>query len=149
MYDIDGRIADLREQLRTLERSREILHRLDHDLPRARPPSVSAAEIRDYVWREIIRPAKKRGQTKVSIRCGDVHRDMRLRDRLPSVVSALETRRFAEQHALRLVEASGPKAGSNRVLTFEISPATGLLAARDGEQRPQPEAKEVGLATVS
>ena len=141
MYDIDGRIADLREQLRTLERSREILQRLDQDSPREpRPPSITASAIRDFVWQQIIRPARARGTTKLSVRCGDVHRQMGLRDRLPSVVSALEARRFAAHYGLTLLSAEGPKAGSNRILTFEIP----SVPAPDAQSEPDSTPVEEG-----
>ena len=148
MYDIDGRIADLREQLRTLERSREILQRLDHhNSPRTRPPSITASEIRDFVWQKLIRPAKANGETRVAVRCGDVHRDMGLRDRLPSVVSALEAHRFEAQYGLRLAASSGPKAGSNRVLEFDVSPGRDQSLAQTNDER-ESEARPADLVTA-
>lgn len=79
-----------------------------------------ADEIREYVLNEYIIPARSRCDSMVTVRAGDVHREMGLRDRMPSVASALGATKFEQYARVRLVRRDGPHQGANLLLTFEV-----------------------------
>ena len=72
----------------------------------------SAAEaIRIFAEREYVEPARKRGARRLQITAGDVHRGMRLKNRVPNVCSVLASRLFLERNGLAIEEVSGPPSG--------------------------------------
>ena len=84
-------------------------------------------QVIQYVQRLYIEPAKKRGDSAVSIKAGDVHKALRWSNRVPSVCQALSSKRFLEQNHLTLIEKQGPPSGlsTTTVFTYRLStPAT-------------------------
>lgn len=79
-------------------------------------------EICEYAKAHYVRPARQHGKHELTIRAGDVHRDMKFTNRLPLVCSALQAKAFETLSRVRLLEQLGPHAGSNRTLKFEILP---------------------------
>ncbi|PYX99839.1 MAG: hypothetical protein DMG62_05265 [Acidobacteria bacterium] len=53
---------------------------------------------------------------------GDVHRALRLNNRVPLVCNALASRKFLEENSLRLLGRTGPPSGQSTTveLTFEL-----------------------------
>lgn len=72
---------------------------------------TSAEAIRMYARREYIEPARRKGARRVQIIAGDVHRGMRLKNRVPNVCSVLGSRTFLEKNGLVIEEVSGPPSG--------------------------------------
>tara|TARA_R110002110_G_scaffold85816_4_gene223683 strand:- start:8266 stop:8991 length:726 start_codon:yes stop_codon:yes gene_type:complete len=64
-------------------------------------------------------PAFDRGEMKVVVRSGDVHRDMELSQRMPSVCTALDSQKFESEFGVRLIERTGPEQGANAMYLFE------------------------------
>lgn len=56
--------------------------------------------------------------SEISIRAGDVHAAMHLRDRMPAVCSALESSKFAALCDIELLSRKGPIQGANVVFIF-------------------------------
>ena len=56
----------------------------------------------------------------MSLRAGDVARDMGLSNRVPAVCSALGSRQFLREAGLRLVERVGPRQSTTTVFRYEI-----------------------------
>ena len=81
-----------------------------------------ADAIRAFTCRRYIEPARRRGDTRVDIRMGDVHRDMGLKNRLPAVCSAIQAEKFRTDCRVSLIGQQGPLQGSNRILTFDVLP---------------------------
>jgi hypothetical protein len=79
---------------------------------------IGADEIRDYTTKAFVIPARQRGQTRFSIRVGDVVRELRLYRSVPAVCSALKTQAFCRANHLKLVDASGPKSGLSTTVVF-------------------------------
>ncbi|HKW17266.1 MAG TPA: hypothetical protein VJO35_07155 [Terriglobales bacterium] len=78
-----------------------------------------ADEIRSYARERYVAPARAQREKQFSIKTGDVVRDMKLvAGRTPAVCSALKTREFLEQNALRLVSRSGPDSGQSTTVTY-------------------------------
>jgi hypothetical protein len=73
--------------------------------------SKSAQEIRSFVAKEYIEPARRKGESKVKVIAGDVHRALRLRNRVPNVCQVLDSKKFREENAVELEEKSGPPSG--------------------------------------
>jgi hypothetical protein len=79
-----------------------------------------ASQIRTFVTTEYVRPAREKKEKRVTVRVREIHRRLGLTQRYPAVISALQTRAFLEDNRIRLVESSGAKQGSTRVLIFEL-----------------------------
>ena len=71
-----------------------------------------ADSIREHVAVRILELARRRGEARISVRAGDVHAAMGLRNRMPAVYSALDAQKFLVEQRLRLVDRSGPKHGA-------------------------------------
>ena len=68
-----------------------------------------ADRIRRHVRGRYIDPARRDGRNIVTIRAGDVARELHLGNRVPAVCSALGSELLLEQAGLRLVERRGPR----------------------------------------
>jgi len=79
---------------------------------------IGADEIRSYSTKTFVEPARQRGQKRLSIRVGDVVRELRLYRSVAAVCSALKTREFQSANRLRLVDATGPKSGLSTTVVF-------------------------------
>lgn len=79
-----------------------------------------ADQIRRYVLTHYIEPARRRGEKRITIRSGDVHKAMNLKNSLPAVASALGAKMFETYARVRLVQREGPHMGANLFLTFDI-----------------------------
>jgi hypothetical protein len=92
-----------------------------------------ADRVRQYVFDRHIFPARGAGQGEITVRAGDVHREMGLVGAMPTVCSALGGKKFTELSGTSLIERSGPPAGSNVYFRF------GLEARPDStKDRPKP-----------
>lgn len=79
-----------------------------------------ADDIRNFAFKNFIEPARKQGIRTVTIRAGDVHKDMGLYDRMPAVCSALGSMKFENQFDVKRLKMEGPLHGANALFTFEI-----------------------------
>ncbi len=68
-----------------------------------------ADRIRRHVRARYIDAARREGGNTVTIRAGDVARELRLGNRVPAVCSALASKLLLDQAGLRLVERRGPR----------------------------------------
>jgi len=94
-----------------------------------------ADAIRSFAAREYLQAARHQGANRVQIRVGDVHRALKLNNRVPNVSSALRSRIFLEKNHLEIEEVSGPPSGMGTRTTFTYR----LL----DEKEPHSEAREV------
>jgi hypothetical protein len=79
---------------------------------------TKADVIRLHGKEKYVAPARQRQQKRFSIRTGDVLRDLKLNGRVPAICSALKTREFLEENALRLVSKTGPPSGQSTTVTY-------------------------------
>jgi len=88
--------------------------------------TATADEIRAYVNRVFIEPARKSGKTSVQVVSGDVHKDMRkdmgLENRMPAVCSALDARKFEDEYRVITSSRVGPRRSSTVCWLFAIKP---------------------------
>ena len=74
--------------------------------------------IRLHGKEKYVEPARHRREKRFSIRTGDVLRDLKLNGRAPAICSALKTRVFLDENALRLVSRTGPPSGQSTTVTY-------------------------------
>src|ERR1700688_391363 len=87
-----------------------------------RHPMKQADRIRTYAEEKYVSPARGLRESRFSIRAGDVVREMKLGwGRTPAVCSALKTRQFLEENALRLISSTGPASGQTTTVTYTTS----------------------------
>jgi hypothetical protein len=80
-----------------------------------------ADEIRAYVYEQIILPAKKNGIGTIRIKAGEIHKSMRLTDRMPNICSALDSEKFSKFAHVTLISRLGPPMGSSVEWVFGIT----------------------------
>lgn len=85
-----------------------------------------ADRIRGFVIRDYIEPYRQTGQAEITVRAGDVHKAMGLRDALPAVCSAIGTTIFQEMAEVRLARRTGPEASTTTEFTFELANNTSM-----------------------
>jgi hypothetical protein len=78
----------------------------------------TADAIRLYSQQKYVAPARHRNEKRFSIRAGDVLRDLKLSGRAPAICSALKTKEFLEQNALRLISRTGPQSGQSTTVIY-------------------------------
>ena len=81
--------------------------------------TTQADRIRSFVNKEYVEPARRRGESSVTVRAGDVHRALGLKNRVPLVCSALRGKKFLDAHGLRIAGVEGPP--SEQSTTVEIT----------------------------
>lgn len=109
-----------------------------------------ADHIREFVLDHVIKPARSHGRSLVSVRAGDVHRDMGLRNAMPAVCSALGSDKFLGMAAVETIARSGPPNGSNALFTFKLldkHPVTTLTQSTSPD-KPVARSKNSGAATL-
>jgi hypothetical protein len=77
-----------------------------------------AAKIREFVRREYIEPAIRRGEATIEILVGDIHRRMHLQNLAPNVCQALSGRKFLQENHLILEKRDGPPSGLGTTVKF-------------------------------
>jgi hypothetical protein len=83
---------------------------------------VTADEVREFANQRYVAAARKGGQTRITIRAGDVPSAMQLSNRMPLVCSALRAKAFEVACRVNFVSEAGPHQGANKTMTFEVLP---------------------------
>ena len=106
-----------------------------------------ADQVRAFVQRAYIAPARARGESQVTVIAGDVHREMRLVNRIPAVCSALRSSAMLERNNLRIIRDVAPPSGlsSTVAVTYELRDGQGERHAIDATQ-PDPLLELRGVA---
>ena len=81
---------------------------------------ATANEVREYVLKEFIEPARKQGKNTVSFTSSDVHKGMNLVQRYPLVCSAIDADKFLDYAKVNLVKREGPKQSSTAKWMFGL-----------------------------
>jgi len=80
--------------------------------------SSSALDIRSFVSKEYVEPARRKGERRIKVVAGDVHRALNLKNRVPSVCQVLDSRKFCEENRLEIEERSGPPSGMGTRMVY-------------------------------
>ena len=84
------------------------------------PEASYADQVRAFCRDRYVEPARRRADYSVSIRAGDVHKELKLKNRLPLVCAALGATTFEQSLNLTRVSIYGPLNGSSTLFTFLI-----------------------------
>jgi hypothetical protein len=76
--------------------------------------------VRDYVKRNYIDPAQKKGEETLSIRAGDIHKELGFSRRIPVVCSALRSRKFLKKCGIELTYVGGPNNSTTTSFTYRL-----------------------------
>jgi hypothetical protein len=76
--------------------------------------------VRDHVKRKYIDPAQKDGKKSLSIRAGDVHRELGFTRRIPVVCSALRSRKLQKKCDIELTYVGGPNNSTTTTFTYRL-----------------------------
>ena len=77
-----------------------------------------SAAVRRHAYEKYVLDARRRREKLISINVGDVHREMGLSNRVPLVCAALGSKKFLNEHGLRIVSKTGPPSGQSTTVTF-------------------------------
>ncbi len=77
--------------------------------------------VRDHVKRKYIDPAKKEGQKTLSIRAGDIHKELGFSRRIPAVCSALRSRKLSKNCDIELTYIGGPNNSTTTTYTYRLN----------------------------
>lgn len=83
-----------------------------------------ADRIRQHALETYILPARQRGDTTVTIRCGDVHNALGMSNAHANVCQALRGRKFQEMAGVDVPSSTGPDNSSTTTFTYALSPST-------------------------
>lgn len=87
---------------------------------RSETKTATADEIRAFVNKAFVAPARANKKTSITIFAGDVHKDMGLKSRMPAVCSALDAKKFQDQYSISISRREGPLQGSTASWLFSI-----------------------------
>jgi hypothetical protein len=84
-----------------------------------------SADVRLFVKRRYLDPARQRGDMVVRIVAGEVHKALNLKNRVPLVCNALASKEFLETNDVVLEKREGPPSGLSTaaVFTFRLTGA--------------------------
>lgn len=80
-----------------------------------------ADQVRSLVLERFVEPGRVAGKQSVTVRAGDVQRELGWWNRVPSVCSALDGREFQRMSHTRLVERRGPVQSTTAEWVFALS----------------------------
>jgi hypothetical protein len=83
-------------------------------------------EIAQHVVRHHFVPAWRADQQRLTLRAGNIHRELKLTQRMPAVCSVLGSNRFHRMARVQLVDRRGPQNGANAIFVFEMQHARRL-----------------------
>ena len=93
---------------------------------------TQADQIRQFILSHYINPARSAGWKEVTIRAGDVHKEMGLSSRMPAVCSALGGGKLCDLASLSITQRRGPLNGANVFVTFNL----GMVPALPSQMIP-------------
>ena len=105
-----------------------------------------ADRIRSFAVARLVKPARDAGEPTLTIRAGDVTRDMGLSNRAAAVCSALGSSQFLREAGLRLMGRVGPRQSTTTEFRYEIldrstDDTVGVAAERAPTRVPRPESR--------
>jgi hypothetical protein len=80
-------------------------------------PAANASTIREYIRTHYLEPARQRHETLVTLRAGDIHRELGLRNRVPNVCQVMESKLLEKEAGVKVSSKQGPPSGRGTTLT--------------------------------
>ena len=101
----------------------------------SKPMAASAPAIRAHLRLKYLDPARRKGATLVTITAGDVHKELGLRNRVPSVCQVMESKILEREAGVKVSSKQGPPSGRGTTftVTYQVEqdperPASGPIA---------------------
>lgn len=91
---------------------------------------VGAKGIREYIRTRYMEPARNRRETLVTLRAGDIHRELGLKNRVPNVCQVMESRLLEREAGVKVSSKQGPPSGRGTTLTITYTVDLAELAKR-------------------
>src|ERR1035437_9783843 len=79
--------------------------------------SGGARTIREYIRNRYLEPARRRRESLVTLRAGDIHRELKLRNRVPNVCQVMESKLLEKEAGVKVSSKQGPPSGRGPTLT--------------------------------
>ncbi len=79
-----------------------------------------ADEVREFVHDRYVKPARDKGAKTITLKAGEVQKDMGLKGKIPSICAALSSKKLQEGCGMRLLKREGPSCGAGATFTYEI-----------------------------
>lgn len=110
--------------------------------------SSSAIKIREYIRLRYVEPARRRHETLVTLRAGDIHRELGLRNRVPNVCQVMESKLLEREAGVRVSSKQGPPSGRGTTLTvtYAVDPGATRKASQVGVTGQQDQDAHSGAA---
>ena len=77
--------------------------------------------VRNHIIKNYIDPAKKAGKKTLSIRAGDIHKELGFSRRIPVVCSALRSRKLSKNCDIELTYIGGPNNSTTTTFTYRLN----------------------------
>ncbi|MGH9606445.1 MAG: hypothetical protein ACRD3N_12200 [Terracidiphilus sp.] len=77
----------------------------------------NASNIRHYMRVRYFDPARRKKETLVTLRAGDIHRELGLRNRVPNVCQVMESKILEKEAGVKVSSKQGPPSGRGTTLT--------------------------------
>jgi len=81
---------------------------------------TGAEEIRAYIMKQYINPCRENGIKQVRLRSGNIHKELGLKNKFPSVCQVIDGKIFQERAGLKLLTRKGPEKSSTVEWLFQI-----------------------------
>ncbi|MBS7652060.1 MAG: hypothetical protein QW638_01635 [Candidatus Bathyarchaeia archaeon] len=79
-----------------------------------------ADEVKDFIQERYVKPARDKGSKTITLKAGEIQRGMGLKGKIPTICSALSSKKLQEICGIRLLKKEGPSCGSEATFTYEI-----------------------------
>jgi hypothetical protein len=77
--------------------------------------------VREHVKKTYIDPAQKKGKKSLSVRAGDIHKELGFSRRIPVVCSALRSRKLSKLCNIELTYIGGPNNSTTTTYTYRLN----------------------------
>lgn len=77
-----------------------------------------SGQVQKHIRSAYVDPAKRKGKTVITLRAGDVHRELHWTNRVPSVCTTLGSQKFQRETGLELIAKEAPPSGMGTRATF-------------------------------
>jgi len=104
-------------------------------------------QVLKHIENTYVLPARQRGESTIRIKAGDVHRDLRLTNRVPSVCTTLSSQKLQKAMGIELIAKNGPPSGQSTTVVFTYRLPAGNGSSGSGTRGPGHLERLYGIAS--
>lgn len=108
----------------------------------------TARSIREHLRKKYFEPARRRHESLVTVRAGDIHRELGLQNRVPNVCQVMESRLLEREANVKVCSKQGPPSGRGTTvtITYTVDQTSSGSGANDAGPSPiEMESKHPGV----